>query len=71
MSENDLKTAESKVTYENNSLFEDFKRKEFLGSLFPNFIGLKWIKHKNYIETKIDYLKKQIESEQIDEILRG
>lgn len=44
---------------------------EFLKSLLPNFIGLKWIKHKNYIETKIDYLQKQIEAEQIDEILRG
>ena len=29
---------------------------EFLESLSANFIGLKWIKHKNYIETKIDYL---------------
>ncbi|MCT7826823.1 MAG: hypothetical protein N4Q81_00930 [Lactobacillus iners] len=44
---------------------------EFLESLLPNFIGLKWIKHKNYIETKIDDLQKQIEAEQIDEILRG
>ena len=44
---------------------------EFLESLLPNFIGLKWIKHKNYIETKIDDLQKQIEVEQIDEILRG
>lgn len=44
---------------------------EFLKSLLPSFIGLKWIKHKNYIETQIGYLKKQIESEQIDEILRG
>lgn len=44
---------------------------EFLESLLPNFIGLKWIKHKNYIETKIDDLQKQIETEQIDEILRG
>lgn len=44
---------------------------EFLESLLPNFIGLKWIKHKNYIETKIDNLQKQIEAEQIDEILRG
>ena len=44
---------------------------EFLKSLLPNCIGLKWIKHKNYIETKIGYLKEQIESEQIDEILRG
>ncbi len=43
----------------------------FLESLLPNFIGLKWIKHKNYIETKIDDLQKQIEAEQIDEILRG
>lgn len=44
---------------------------EFLESLLPRFIGLKWIEHKNYIETKIGYLKEQIESEQIDEILRG
>ncbi len=44
---------------------------EFLESLLPSFIGLKWIKHKNYIETKIGYLKEQIESEQIEEILRG
>lgn len=32
---------------------------EFLESLLPNFIGLKWIKHKNYIETKIDDLQKK------------
>lgn len=44
---------------------------EFLESLLSSFIGLKWIKHKNYIETQIGYLKKKIESEQIDEILRG
>ena len=44
---------------------------EFLELLLPNFIGLKWLKHKNYIETKIDDLQKQIKVEQIDEILRG
>jgi len=44
---------------------------EFLESLLPSFIGLKWIKHKDYVETEIDSLKKQIESEQINEILRG
>ncbi len=44
---------------------------EYLELLLPNFIGLKWIKHKKYIETQISYLKRQIESEQIDEILRG
>ena len=44
---------------------------EFLESLLPNFIGLKWIKHKNYIETKIEDLQKRIEAEQINEILRG
>ncbi len=44
---------------------------EFLESLLSSFIGLKWIKHKNHIETQIGYLKKKIESEQIDEILRG
>ncbi|MBU3194934.1 ATP-binding protein [Clostridium algidicarnis] len=44
---------------------------EFLELLLPCFIGLKWIKHKNYIEKKISYLKNKIESEQIEEILRG
>ena len=44
---------------------------EFLELLLPNFIGLKWLKYKNYIETKIDDLQKQIKAEQIDEILRG
>lgn len=44
---------------------------ENLEALLPSLIGLKWIKHKNYIEKQIDYLKKKIESEQIDEILRG
>lgn len=44
---------------------------EFLESLLSSFIGLKWIKHKKYIETQIGYLKERIESEQIDEILRG
>lgn len=44
---------------------------EFLESLLPNCIGLKWIKHKNYIEMKIRVIKEQIELEQIDEILRG
>lgn len=42
---------------------------EFLESLLPSLVGLKWIKHKNYIETQISYLKRKIESEQIDEIL--
>lgn len=44
---------------------------EFLESLLSSFIGLKWIKHKNYVQTKIGYLKEQIEVEQIEEILRG
>ena len=44
---------------------------ESLESLLSSFIGLKWIKHKKYIETQIAYLKERIESEQIDEILRG
>ncbi len=43
---------------------------EFLESLLPSFIGIKWIKHKKYIETQIGYLKKQIESEQIKVIVR-
>lgn len=44
---------------------------EFLESLLPQFVGLKWIKHKDHIEKKISYLKKRIESEQIQEILEG
>ena len=44
---------------------------KYLESLLPNFTGLKWIKHKKHIEIMIDSLKKQIESEQIEEILRG
>lgn len=32
---------------------------EYLESLLPSLIGLKWIKHKKYIETKIDYLSKR------------
>ncbi|WMJ78701.1 MULTISPECIES: ATP-binding protein [unclassified Sedimentibacter] len=44
---------------------------KFLELLLSNFTGLKWIKHKNYVETKISFLKKQIESEQVEEILRG
>ena len=44
---------------------------EFFELLLPELIGLKWIKHKNYVETKINYLKNRIESEQIEEILRG
>jgi hypothetical protein len=43
----------------------------FLESLLPDLTGLKWLKHKRYIETKINYLKKYIETEQINEILRG
>ena len=44
---------------------------EYLESLLSSLIGLKWIKHKNYVETQISNLKKRIESEQIDEILKG
>lgn len=44
---------------------------EYLESLLPNLTGFKWLKHKNHVETKIEYLKKRIESEQIKEILRG
>jgi hypothetical protein len=44
---------------------------EFLESLLPYLTGLKWIKHKKHVEEKIDSINNQIESEQIDEILRG
>lgn len=44
---------------------------DFLESLLPNLPGLKWIQHKNYVETEISSLKSRIESEEINEILRG
>ena len=44
---------------------------DFLESLLPEFTGLKWIRHKKYVETKISNLKKWIETEEIEEILRG
>lgn len=44
---------------------------EFLESLVSKFVGLKWIKHKNYIEEEISFLKVRIESEEINRILRG
>lgn len=44
---------------------------DYLKSLLPNLSGLKWLKHKKYIEREIKYLEEKIESEQIKEILRG
>ena len=44
---------------------------DFLESLLPSFIGLNWIKHKKHIQKQISFLRKLIESEQIDEILKG
>ena len=50
---------------ENNSLFEDFQRIPLTPTSWS------WSGSKKYIETQIGYLKERIESEQIDEILRG
>lgn len=44
---------------------------DFLKSLLPLFVGIKWMKHKNYILEKINYLRQKIVNEQIKEILRG
>lgn len=44
---------------------------DFLESLLPNFIGLNWVRHKKHVETRIKDLKRQIELEEIDEIVRG
>lgn len=44
---------------------------DYLEALLPEFAGLKWIEHKKYVEAEIRYLKKQIEEEEIREILRG
>ena len=48
-----------------------YKWIEFHESLLPELVGLKWLKHKQYVEKGIICLKKLIESEQIDEILEG
>ena len=42
---------------------------EYLKSLLPIFVGLKWIEHKTHIEKQIDYLRKKIKSEEINEFL--
>lgn len=44
---------------------------DFLESLLPDLVGLKWIQHKNYVKSQIASLKNRIESEEIEEILRG
>lgn len=44
---------------------------EYLESLLPFLNGLKWIRHKEYVEKKISNLKREIGTEQINEILIG
>lgn len=46
-------------------------RIDFLKQLLPHFVGIKWIDHKKYIETKIDNFNSQIVCDEIEEILRG
>jgi hypothetical protein len=43
----------------------------FLESLLPHFIGLHYLKHKQKVIEDIECWKHRIESEQIDEMLRG
>ena len=42
---------------------------EYLKSLLPIFVGLKWIEHKAHIEKQIDHLREEIKSEEINEFL--
>ena len=42
---------------------------EYLKSLLPIFVGLKWIEHKGHIEKQIDYLREEIKSEETKEFL--
>ncbi|WXZ79948.1 PhoH family protein [Fusobacterium nucleatum] len=42
---------------------------EYLKSLLPIFVGLKWIEHKGHIEKQIDYLREKIKSEETKEFL--
>lgn len=44
---------------------------DYLTSLLPLFTGVAWLEHRSYIENKIENLRKQIESEEIEEVLRG
>lgn len=43
---------------------------EYLKSLLPIFVGLKWIEHKGHIEKQINYLREEIKSEETKEFLR-
>lgn len=42
---------------------------EYLKSLLPIFVGLKWIEHKGHIEKQINYLREEIKSEETKEFL--
>ncbi len=44
---------------------------DYLESLLPSFLGIDWLDHKDYIESKIKYYKKLIEDEQLEKILNG
>jgi len=44
---------------------------DYLNSLLPLFMGLEWLEHKAHVEKQTAALRKQIKSEEIDEILRG
>jgi len=44
---------------------------DYLESLLPSLIGLKWLEHKNHIEILISHYKKAIGQEQINDIIRG
>ena len=46
-------------------------RIEFLKSLLPDFVGIKYLNHKQKIIQDIDCWQQRIESEQINEMLRG
>ena len=48
-----------------------YKWIEFHESLLPELVGLKWLKHRQYVEEEIKNLKILIESEEISEILEG
>jgi hypothetical protein len=44
---------------------------ESLELLLPQFIGIKWIDHKSFVQEMISKLKKDIKEEEIREIMRG
>ena len=58
-------------TLSGSIISELYSNIQFLKRLLPLFKGIERIKHKNYVENKIDGLEQLIEKIEIEEIMRG